>query len=245
MISPTDLPERSRDVLRVLSYNIHHAAPMNAYLGRLGPVRRVVQATDADVVALQEVDRRVVRSFGRHQAAALAGSLGYVPLFAPMRPLLGGWYGHAVLSRMPPRPYRIVPLPVGPGREPRGAILFGYRHPAVGRISVACAHLQMVPAAERRRSEAQAQLRVLLESLRSWPEPHLVMGDMNLRAEMAVPIFTEGGYEPVTLGATYPSSNPRFQIDWVATRGLRAADAWVVRSAASDHCPIVADLQRD
>ena len=70
--------------MRLATYNIRHGAPA----GRLAASRsmaRSVADLRADVVALQEVDRRVVRSFLVDQAGLAARRSGMVARFAAAR----------------------------------------------------------------------------------------------------------------------------------------------------------------
>jgi endonuclease/exonuclease/phosphatase family metal-dependent hydrolase len=173
-----------------------------------------------------------------------------VPLFLPTRPLLGGRYGIAVLTKRAVAEYWFLPLPVAEGREPRGAILLRYptgfggdgNAEAATHISVAATHLQVVKASEKYRSEAAAQLHVVLGSLNELPSPRVVLGDFNLRPEVAEPILAEHGFTPAVTGNTFPAREPRMRIDWIASDTLPFSSVEVPDVRSSDHRPIVADL---
>ncbi|MEX2025646.1 MAG: endonuclease/exonuclease/phosphatase family protein, partial [Pirellulaceae bacterium] len=61
--------------LRVLTYNIHHGEGIDGKLD-LPRIARVIESVDPDLVALQEVDRRVERTGSVDQPAELARLTG-------------------------------------------------------------------------------------------------------------------------------------------------------------------------
>lgn len=123
---------------RIVSYNLMHGR-MLAQHGRvdLDAAASAIAALDADMVALQEVDRGLARTGARDQVRSLADALGWQGLFAPA--LLGDpdreWvasegedpggpgYGVGLLSRHPIRSWRRTRLPGGGdgARRPRPA----------------------------------------------------------------------------------------------------------------------------
>lgn len=209
-----------------------------------------VRSLDADVVGLQEVDRHVPRSWWRDQARLLAGRCGHRVLWAPAR-RLGGWgtYGNALLHRGEVVRHRVLPL--RSTGEPRCALvarleLTGQRvgqraeEESCDELTVAVTHLQN--PSPRRPDEAVGQLVEVTEELARWPEPWLLLGDLNLGPELVEPILAGADLRPVPSGMTFPSSSPRQRIDWVAVRGLEVVSAHVPAVTASDHRPVVATL---
>lgn len=222
--------------MRLATYNIRHGAPA----GRLAANRsmaRSVAALGADIVALQEVDRRVVRSWFADQAALAGRSSGMVAHFAPARPFgPGGAYGNALLVRGRTERTRVVQLP-GAG-EARVALFASVvvRDVALTAVST---HLQNRRAGAGHHT-APGQLAALLDELSGWPEPWCVMGDLNLRADDVCPVFAAAGLTAVRPGPTFPADVPRIGIDWIATRGLGTGHAEVPDLRTSDHRPILA-----
>lgn len=93
--------------MRVVSYNVK-----SCLLSGIEPVAEAISATAPDVVGLQEVDQRTLRSGGLDQAEELARrtGLGYAA-FAEATPWQGGGsYGVALLSRYPLQQPRRWPL---------------------------------------------------------------------------------------------------------------------------------------
>jgi endonuclease/exonuclease/phosphatase family metal-dependent hydrolase len=224
--------------MRLATYNIRHGAPA----GRLATNRsmaRSVAGLRADVVALQEVDRRVVRSYFVDQAGMAARRSGMVAHFAAARPFgPGGSYGNALLVRG--RTLRTTTLRLPGSGEPRVA-LFAQVVITDSLLTVCATHLQ-----NRVRggpSTAPEQLEALLDELSGWPEPWCVMGDLNLRGDTVRPILGGAGLTIVGSGPTFPAAAPRICIDWIATRGLGPGTAEVPDLRTSDHRPVVASFR--
>lgn len=197
-----------------------------------------VASLHADVVALQEVDRRTVRTWFLDQAALAARRSGTVALFGAARGFgPGGQYGNALLVRGRVLDHAVHALG-GPG-EPRAAL--------IARVVVRSTELTVVSTHLQNRrgdgpSTAPDQLEELVGVLSGWPEPWALMGDLNLRAGTVEPILGRAGLMPLHSSPTYPSDAPRIRIDWIATRGLGEATTWVPELRSSDHRPVVADV---
>src|SRR5438093_9407405 len=108
----------TRSTLRVMTYNIHHAAGAD---GRVDVERiaKVIKSADADLVALQEVDRCTKRSGGIDEAAELERLTGMNAIWGKAMDFDGGEYGQLILCSMPIRTNAVYHLPGSEGREPR------------------------------------------------------------------------------------------------------------------------------
>jgi endonuclease/exonuclease/phosphatase family metal-dependent hydrolase len=222
--------------VRLATYNIRHGAPA----GRLAANRamaRSVAALRADVVALQEVDRHVVRSWFADQASLAGRSSGMVAHFARARPFgPAGAYGNALLVRGRTERTRILELPGdGEARVALFASVVVHDRP----LTAVSTHLQNRRAGVAQRT-ALEQLTALLDELSGWPEPWCVMGDLNLRADDVSPAFVAAGLTAARAGPSFPADVPRIGIDWIATRGLGIGHAEVPDLRTSDHRPVVA-----
>lgn len=223
--------------MRVATFNIRHGAPPGRWADHRAMARSVA-ALRADVVALQEVDRRVVRSWFVDQAGVAARRSGAEAHFAAARPFgPGGRYGNALLVRGTTLRTRMLRLP-GPG-EARVA-LFADVVVADRRLSIVSTHLQNRRAGAA--SQAPAQLEAILHELTAWPEPWCLAGDLNLRADTVEPMLAAAGLVPVRSGPTFPAHQPKVRIDWIATRGLGTGHAEVPDVRTSDHRPLVASF---
>jgi endonuclease/exonuclease/phosphatase family metal-dependent hydrolase len=226
--------------LRVLTWNIHSEDP-----DRLA---EAIEASGADVVALQEVDAYRARSGCRHQAFEVAERLGmHARLGANLRSGeecgngRQALYGDAVLSRYPILEWGHTLLP-NQGGERRG-LLETLLDVDGRRVRVVSTHLEYASGSERK-----AQAEALVEHLQSSAEPTVVMGDLNGEPDDSglAPLrdaFTDA-WEAAGDGDgfTNPARAPHRRIDYVFFRGLTATSAEVQDSTASDHLAVRADL---
>jgi endonuclease/exonuclease/phosphatase family metal-dependent hydrolase len=88
---------------------------------------------------------------------------------------------------------------------------------------------------------AERQLDAVVEMLDAEPEPHVLLGDLNLDSRRVTPHLGRGlvlaGGAP-----TFPASNPARRIDHVAVHGLNIDSVSVQRLAVSDHCALITVL---
>jgi endonuclease/exonuclease/phosphatase family metal-dependent hydrolase len=217
----------------------------------------VIAATAATLVGLQEVDRTLARrSDWVDQAAWLGERLGMVVVHGatidrlPSDPAVPDGprrrYGNALLSAHPVRSWQALPLPGTAQREARG--LVDARVDADGTtVRVVVTHLQNRSGRERR--EQAAHIVDLLAGDSDRPAPTVLLGDMNagpdtpeMRALTAVlaDAWAAVGDGP---GHTFPVRRPFARIDHVLiSSGVTPVAAEVVDTRASDHRPVVADL---
>lgn len=162
--------ERGSGDVRVASWNLHKCVGAD---GRFDPARSVavIAELDADIVALQEADRRFGRRSGLLDLHALERATGLVPLHVSDLADGHGWHGNALLVRRGTRVrFHRIALP---GAEPRGALVAELGL-AEGPLRVIAAHLGLLRRCRRRQIETL--LRVLHESP---PMPTLLLGDLN------------------------------------------------------------------
>lgn len=227
--------------MRFVSFNIHHGT-----VGRRGPVDpeqlgAVCASFDADVIALQEVDRDTYRTKRADLAAVAAGACGMAHVFGSSRWYPGGRYGNALLVRGTITDHRVTKLPKVPEgqfwREQRTAL--EARVTVDGRsIWVAGTHLS-VPTAQN-----EVQLDWLLRHLAGRPGPRVVIGDLNRPLSMVQADARRGGLEAVPHGPTFPVAKPKRAIDHVLiSPDLRVLAAEVRPTPMSDHAALIVDLE--
>ena len=85
---------------RVMTYNIHHGAGVDGKVD-LQRIADLIKREQADIVALQEVDKGVQRTARRDCPAELAALTGMSCVFSNNFHFQGGEYGNAVLTRFP------------------------------------------------------------------------------------------------------------------------------------------------
>ncbi|MEU0516083.1 endonuclease/exonuclease/phosphatase family protein [Amycolatopsis sp. NPDC006125] len=241
--------------LTVASYNIHAGAGQDGVFD-LARTAAAIRDLHADVVGLQEVDVHWdARSEYRDEATELARALKMHVFFAPIYdldpPAPGAprrQYGVAVLSRFPivaARNLEITRLStLTPDATP--ALAPGFAEVTVaahgGPVRVYATHLDY----RADPSVRQAQVADMLAVLDRLPGPEILTGDFNAEpaARELAPLWT-GLADADPRAGTYPAAEPVKRIDFVTASlhfGIRSARA--VATTASDHRPVVAELDR-
>ena len=197
----------------------------------------VAAGLDADVLALQEVDRGLRRSGRADLAGAVAASAGMELAFGPAHRV--GWrgrYGNALLARGPLADVQLLRLPRVGRRERRAAVLASVTL-AGTTLTAAVTHLSIHP------DEAGRQLAAVVEALGRRPPPRVLLGDLNLRAWDVSPRVRAAGLELAGGPPTFPAGAPRIRIDHVAhSPDLRVTSVEVPETPVSDHRPLVVEL---
>ncbi|WP_031080077.1 endonuclease/exonuclease/phosphatase family protein [Streptomyces sp. NRRL WC-3549] len=254
--------DRGRSVpLRVATYNIHAGAGMD---GVFDLDRQVAQlrSLDADVIGLQEVDAHWgERSEWRDLAAELAARLHMRVSFAPIYSLdpvaVGGprrEFGVAVLSRyriLAAENHEITRLSTqDPDPAPAPAPGFGEVSLRVGGlpVHVYVTHLDYRPDPSVRAAQVAETRRIMARD-----RGHkILLGDFNATpdAPELAPLWKD--LTDADPGApTFPAEDPVSRIDFVAVSKadrtgagrVRVRGAAVAGTLASDHRPLVADLE--
>jgi endonuclease/exonuclease/phosphatase family metal-dependent hydrolase len=225
--------------VKVASYNIHKCRGGDG-VTRPDRIIEVIRELGADVIALQEVDRRFGRRGGLLDPSAIERETGMRLLAQSDVSHRLGWRGNALLVRKHPIYYRRSRLKL-PGGEPRGAIV-AELDLGEGEFRIIAAHLGLL-----RRSRVD-QVATLLAAFHDLPpKPTILLGDLNewrRRGRSALrglePTF---GVAPSIL--SFPSRRPIFPLDrilgWPAglITDLAVHDTWLTRRA-SDHLPLTA-----
>jgi endonuclease/exonuclease/phosphatase family metal-dependent hydrolase len=226
--------------LRFASYNIHKAVGID---GQRDPARilAVLREIDADVVALQEADRR----FGERESVLPRAALDdthwqVVPV--AIRPRSIGWHGNALLVRRDIDVLESEPLHL-PTLEPRGAVCARLQRDGV-TFRVIGTHLDL--SGLRRSDQVRAILGYCEDHQSSCPT--LLMGDFNQWSARRGAVRHFGLWDVISPGPSFPSRRPVARFDRMAlSPGWKVAGHGVHHSAlaaqASDHLPIWLDAQ--
>jgi len=227
--------------LTFASYNIHKAVGVD---GKRDPERiiAVLRELHADVIALQEVDRR----FGERESVLPKALLEETPWrAAPVarRARSIGWHGNALLVRKDIEIEHAEPLHL-PTLEPRGAVRADLRIEGI-RLRVLGMHLDL--SGLLRREQIKAILRHCDRCVTICPT--VLMGDFNQwgRGTGAIREFT-GHWRTLATGNSFPSRRPLAPLDRIVHSGdFACSHAGVHHSAlavvASDHLPVRATLE--
>jgi endonuclease/exonuclease/phosphatase family metal-dependent hydrolase len=224
-----------------------------------------VRSLDADVLALQEVDRNPSRSANadltavaaqvmgaeEHRVvAARAGSPGatWMAATGDEQPDSAG-YGIALVSRLPVLSWEVVRLGSPPTRVPMW--FRGSRMPEMVRDEPRVAVAARVESPHGPLTVVNThlsfvgwwgrrQLRTVMQSL-DGVEPVVLVGDLNMGLARAERVT---GLRPLVRESTFPAPEPTEQLDHVLARGDvgEVKDVAVRSMPLSDHCAVTVEL---
>ncbi|MDI1296714.1 MAG: endonuclease/exonuclease/phosphatase family protein [bacterium] len=227
-------------ILRVASYNIRKAIGTDR---RRMPERvlEVLSEIDADIIALQEADRR----FGVRSAAIpprmMDSHSGYKPVPLNVQLDSMGWHGNALLIRKDAdiRHHDVLHLPC---LEPRGATMAEVALKGA-TLRVFGMHLDLSGLWRRRQAAA-----VIHAAAQGATMPTVLMGDLNeWSADRGCLADFARHYSFAPCGRSFHARRPVARLDRIMHCGqMRLVDCGVHASAAarkaSDHLPIWADF---
>lgn len=235
-----------KKTLRVMTYNIHVGVGMDKKLD-LQRVADVINDQHPDLVGLQEVDRGVKRTEGKDEIVELAKLTSMNYAFAHNLDYQGGQYGVAILSRFPIGVIDHRKYENKREAERRGMIRVEVD---VGgkTINFVTTHLDY-QYEDGRVFETQQ----LLEFLSTQKFPLIVVGDFNDEPSGEAYKLMLAGFQDAWVrssapgdGWSYPADKPAKRIDYVFTRTsdrMRVKQIRTVNTLASDHLPVVVDLE--
>lgn len=238
--------------LRIVTYNVRRCYGLD---GRYAPERiaEILAQSEAQVVALQELDVNRLRSGGVDQAEVIAAALRMNLHFHPAVRVVEELYGDAILSTLPLRLVKGGALPGtgGPLRtEPRGALWVEARVAGVP-VQIINTHFGLLVR------ERMVQARAILGP--DWlghPEcagPTILLGDLNSRPSshayrlLASHLRDAQRADSRRPLPTFPTRWPMLRIDHVFLRGgIEVESVRTLRMGAalraSDHVPLCVDL---
>jgi endonuclease/exonuclease/phosphatase family metal-dependent hydrolase len=255
--------------VRLATFNILHGRSPADDRVDLDRFAAAVTDLDADVLALQEVDRDQPRSHladltavaadamgavAHRFVAAIAGTPGATWMAATGTEQPGtAAYGIALLSRHPVSSWQVVRLPTVPFRfplwlrEPRKLIVV-HEEPRTAVVAVVETPRGAVTVVNTHLSFVPAWNRVQLHRLRrdltAFPGPLVLMGDLNMTPPTPAAVT---GYRTLAAECTFPVQVPDRQLDHVLLRGeigsVSAAESRAM--PLSDHRALLVDLDLD
>lgn len=251
--------------MRLATFNILHGRSLVD--GRVDVARfaDAVKRIDADVLAMQEVDRDQPRSLQADLTTVAARATGAVDqrFVATLHGEPGTWtaatgmeqpdiaaYGIALVTRYPVTTWHVTALPGLPYPVP--VVHPGHRLPAMtrdepraalaaeldtpgGPLTVVATHLSFIPGWRT------LQLRALARVCGPLPRPLVVLGDLNQGPERAA---RTSGWRSIAQVPTFPSGEPTHQLDHVLVDGdVRPLGPAVAMDAGvSDHRALLVDV---
>jgi endonuclease/exonuclease/phosphatase family metal-dependent hydrolase len=237
-------------LLRLVTYNVRRCLGTD---GQLSPARiaQILAACRPDVVALQELDVRRLRTGGVDQAHAIAAHLGMTAHFHAALRVLEEEYGDAILSALPSRLVRAEALPGPAGREPRGAL---WAAVTLGEDEVQIVNTHLGLGRRERLAQAEALLGPRWLGDPACTGPVALVGDLNavpgsrVYRRFAARLTDAHRAAPSRTRCTFPSRLPLLRLDHVFVGGgFEVVRVETYRGPgarlASDHLPLVADLR--
>jgi endonuclease/exonuclease/phosphatase family metal-dependent hydrolase len=244
--NPSSSASVAKKTIRVMTYNIHVGVGMDKKLD-LERIAAVIMKEQPDLVGLQEVDRGVTRTEGKDEIRELAALTRMDYAFAHNLDYQGGQYGVAILSRMLIQKTDHQKYENLREAERRGMLRVEVEL-AGKTIQFVTTHLDYQYADGRLFETEQ-----LLKMLSSEKGPMIVAGDFNDEPNGSAYQRVLQSFEDAWVasrakadGFSYPADKPAKRIDYIFIRkgdGMRVKKAWTVSTLASDHLPVVADLE--
>jgi endonuclease/exonuclease/phosphatase family metal-dependent hydrolase len=221
--------------LKIASYNVRKAVGRDR---RRDPARilNVIAEIDADVVVLQEADRRLGARPTAIPRALIEQRTDYQIADLSRNDVSLGWHGNAVLVRKGIEITATQHIDL-PGLEPRGAVLVG-----LGGVSVVGAHLGLL------RRWRRLQMRAILDHVGPAARRTVIAGDFNEWSDLHGCEPLEKDFTIVYPGPTFPTLLPVASLDAMAYGSeISVEEHGVMRAAAarvaSDHLPIWATMR--
>ncbi|WP_435266946.1 endonuclease/exonuclease/phosphatase family protein [Shinella sp. BE166] len=226
----------------IASYNVHKCVGVDR---RFDPERTasVIAEIDADIIAIQEADKRFGERSGLLNLEILERDCGLVPVPITALSSTGhGWHGNMIMMRKGAvGAVRQLKLP---GVEPRGALVVTLDLP-MGKLRLVAAHFGLL-----KRSREQQAMAILASVAEEEQMPTLLVGDLNewrvgRRSSLS---RLQPTFDPAS-GAvpSFPSRFPVLALDRALghphdlVTSVEVHDTPLAR-VASDHLPIKAHI---
>lgn len=228
---------RDHRTLRFASYNIRKAKGLDQ---RRDPQRilDVINGLEADIVALQEADRRLGDRPSALPRRMIETETEFEVLTVARNEVSLGWHGNAVLMRKGLKAKSVTRIDL-PGLEPRGAVRFDLDLP--GRVAVVGTHLGLMRRHRRR------QLDVLTQVIAPGTNA-IILGDLNEWSQRRGLEPLSAAFTVISPGHSFHAARPVAALDRFAYMGdIAVTNAGVEQGKlarrASDHLPIWADIR--
>ncbi len=224
--------------IRIASYNIRKSVGLD-WIRDPGRIMQVIDELDADIVAVQEVDKRFGKREGTLPVEEGILANGYRIATNDFSDHSQGWHGNAILYRDTVKLVECNQIGI-PTLEPRGAVTALFVCPNGSRVRVIGTHLSLAGYMRRRQMLKLMQYVNHLEG----KTPTVIAGDFNeWRANGKAVRDLARNFEVVTPGASFHASLPYLSLDrFVLSNNISLVNAGVHESrlakTASDHLPI-------
>lgn len=230
--------------LKVATYNIHKCIGLDQ---KRDPSRilTVLNEINADIVTLQEADRRFGARESCLPASLIEAETAWRHVHFNIRPGSIGWHGNAILVRRGIEVHHAHPLDL-PMLEPRGAVE-AHCHYEGRNFRVIGVHLDLSGLWRRR------QVRAILKHIDAAPRhmPTIIMGDFNQWSDRgALSEFAFHHHRIIKTPKSFHSARPVAHLDRIIVSHDISVDGHgahmsALAQRASDHLPVWAQLKLD
>lgn len=230
--------------VKVMTYNLHNGFNTEGDLD-MEALALVIEENDPDVIALQEISRGWLISGRLDMLEWLSQRLDMPYVSGPTE---GQLWGSAILSRFPVVESTNYELPPRDLFLRRGYLVTVVNIGNEEHLTVIATHLHHISEDSEIR---QQQVPVILET---WDNADMtiITGDMNAEPDSPeIQMFRDAGFFDVMSGSvppegyTYHSADLYQRIDYIwITPDLKSENAEVFQSTASDHLPVIVDIDR-
>lgn len=220
--------------ISLMTYSVRHGKGLDGKT-KVQRIAEEIAKTNADVVALQGIDRYMPRSGFQDQLKKLSKQLGMYSCFSPSVNLLVSQYGNAILSKYPIVKKEITFMR---GTKERRSILMAKIQIDEAVVTVINTHLG------KSTNERMKQVPILLNTLNQYGQPSILAGDFNM--EMADSLMKPFNFhwQKIELQENHPTFKNGKEIDHIfVNMSTESTSAWVQHSDASDHHPVIAHIQ--
>jgi endonuclease/exonuclease/phosphatase family metal-dependent hydrolase len=227
--------------IRVMTYNIHQGLNADFYMD-LEEIARVIEAQDADIIGLNEVNRGRANNGYSDTLALISRRLNMPYVYGAN--FRDGQYGNAILSRYPIQAWENVHYATNT-TEVRGLLRVDVVLEAGKELRFYSTHL------DHTRGPRNARGAQILEAVQIIPsEMAIFSGDLNAppQADEMQPLYQTGMRDVLEVSGLADSftfwSERRQRIDYIFVMpDIQVEGAAVIEERASDHLPVVSDIR--
>lgn len=229
--------------MRVASYNIRKCVGLD-WKRNPDRIQKVLAEINADIVLLQEVDKRLQPRYGTLNKEKLYSELGYQFIDIAENDVSQGWHGNTILYKPQYTPIKTDRIEI-PTLEPRGAVAAVFESENNQPFQVIGSHLSLLKKTRMKQIDFLADY--ILTHKESYPT--LIGGDFN---EKNAEIWFKNNdklndLKLITAGKSFHTSKPMLNLDrFIITPQIFVEKVAVHHSEntskASDHLPIFMDI---
>jgi len=230
--------------VRVMTYNLHQGFDTKGYLG-MEAFAKVIEESDADIIALQEVSRGWYINGSLDMLTWLSQRLNIPYIYGPVGDPL---FGNVILSKYPVLEYKNEILPKGCVPLQRGFLWVKIDLGNNEELFMIATHLHHV---EEDNHVRIPQINAIVDYWGNHDKT-VILGDMNAKPHWSeTQIYYNSGLLDTFIeagtgkGYTYSSDKPEKRIDYIwISPDLAASNFVIPKSTASDHLGVAVTIDK-